>query len=54
MANIIDSLKKLSVENGTAKQNNNMSTTKKNELVLSVEEAVFRKSYVLAVCGTQR
>ncbi|XP_035738839.1 WD repeat-containing protein 89-like [Vespa mandarinia] len=53
MANIIDSLKKLSVENGTAKQNNNMSVKKKNELVLSVEETVFRKSYVLAVCGTQ-
>lgn len=53
MANITDSLKKLSMENGTTKQNN-MSTKKKNELILSVEEAVsLQKNYVLAVCGTQ-
>lgn len=54
MANIVESLKKLSVENGTARQNNNMSTKKKNELALSVEDAVsLHQNYILAVCGTQ-
>lgn len=53
MAKIVESLKKLSVENGTRKHNDTRTNKRKNELTMTIEEAVSLDHYVLGICGTQ-
>lgn len=51
MAKIVESLKKLSVENG---RGDARTVKRKSELMSSIEEAVsLDQNYILAVCGTQ-
>lgn len=55
MAKIVESLKRLSVEHGTRKHDDNRTVKRKSELISSIEEAVsLDHNYILAVCGTQR
>lgn len=55
MAKIVESLKRLSVEHGPRKYDNNRTAKRKGELTLSVEKAVaLDHNYILGICGTQR
>ena len=54
MAKIVESLKRLSVEHGPRKHDNNRTAKRKGELTLSVEKAVaLDHNYILGICGTQ-
>lgn len=53
MAKIVESLKKLSVENGTQKYSDVRGVKRKNELVSSMEEPISLNHYILSLCGTQ-
>ncbi|XP_017892906.1 WD repeat-containing protein 89 [Ceratina calcarata] len=54
MAKIAESLKKLSVEHDTRKQNHVRTVQRRSELISSIEEpASVDNNYILAVCGTQ-
>ncbi|XP_076237449.1 WD repeat-containing protein 89 [Calliopsis andreniformis] len=54
MAKIVESLKRLSVEHGTRKSDDNRTVKRKSELMSSIEEAVsLDHNYILAICGTQ-
>lgn len=55
MAKIVESLKRLSVEHGARKHDDNRTIKRKSELISSIEEAVsLDHNYILAICGTQR
>lgn len=58
MAKIVESLKRLSVENGsTRRPDKSIKLAKsKGEFVASIEESVSSddQNYILAICGTQR
>lgn len=54
MAKIVESLKRLSVEHGARKHDDNRTIKRKSELISSIEEAVsLDHNYILAICGTQ-
>lgn len=56
MSKIIESLKRLNVENGIeSTEKDNEKIGKKSELTLLMEETVSHdRNYILSVCGTQR
>lgn len=56
MSKIVESLKRLNVENGaTSTEQDNEKTCEKGELTLAMEETVSHdQKYILSVCGTQR
>lgn len=58
MAKIVESLKKLSVENGVKRKPSKSSilAKSKGEFVASIEECVTsdEDNYILGICGTQR
>lgn len=58
MAKIVESLKRLSVENGATRrpEKSNRLAKSKGEYIASIEESVSSddQNYILAICGTQR
>lgn len=56
MSKIVESLKRLNVENGAeSTEQDNEKIGEKGELILTMEEVVSHdQNYILSVCGTQR